>query len=271
MRPELFRVVQRSVQTPDTFDLYLDVSGRPGGFPFAPGQFNMLYLYGHGEVPISISGDPARPDQLVHTIKSVGAVTRKLEQLRPGAVLGLRGPYGNGWPVEAEEGTDVVIIAGGLGLAPIRPAIHTYLARREKFRRFNLLYGARTPDDLLYRDELEQWRSRFDLNVEVTVDRTDDGWFGRVGVVTALLPMADFDPKRTLALVCGPEIMIRYAVRDLIARNVPEDRIIISLERNFQCGVRLCGHCQVGPYFVCADGPVFSHSKIGRYLEVREV
>jgi len=271
MRPKLLQVATRDEQTYDTFDLVLDVSKRPGGFPFSPGQFNMIYLYGHGEIPISISGDPARPDQLVHTIKSVGAVTRKLGTVRPGDMVGLRGPYGTGWPVDLEDGTDLVIVAGGLGLAPLRPAIYALLAKREKLGKFNLLFGARTPADIIYRKELERWRSYFDLNVEVTVDRANGEWFGHVGVVTALLPLADFDPERTLAFVCGPEIMMRYAVRDLIARKVPEDRIIISLERNFHCGGRLCGHCQIGPYFVCADGPVFAQAQIGRFLATKEV
>jgi NAD(P)H-flavin reductase len=238
---------------------------------FLPGQFNMLYLFGIGEVPISISGDPARPRPTVHTLRAVGAVTRGLAALAKGAVVGLRGPFGTGWPMAAARGHDVVIIGGGIGLAPLRPAIYHILAHRRDYGRVTILHGARSPRDLLHTKELERWRSRFDLEVEVTVDRAAPGWHGRVGVVTILLGRAGFDPPATVAMACGPEVMMRYAVRELVRKGVPDEQIWVSLERNMKCAVGFCGHCQFGPTFVCKDGPVFPHPRVASLLGTREV
>ncbi|MDF1523930.1 MAG: FAD/NAD(P)-binding protein, partial [Trueperaceae bacterium] len=238
---------------------------------FAPGQFDMLYVFGVGEVPISISGDPARPERLVHTTREVGAVTRAMRRLRPGDAIGVRGPFGTSWPVAAAEGRDVVLIAGGIGLPPLRPALYHVLAHRERYGRVVLLYGARTPEDLLFRDELAAWRASFDLEVHVTVDRATGDWRGNVGVCTPLVQRAPIDPRRTVAMICGPEVMIRAACRELARRGVSPQDTFVSLERNMKCAVGLCGHCQLGPYLVCRDGPVFAYDRVERLLDRGEV
>ncbi|HET7504764.1 MAG TPA: FAD/NAD(P)-binding protein [Kofleriaceae bacterium] len=242
----------------------------PGGFAFLPGQFNMLYVHGVGEVPISISGDPAAPDRLTHTIRAVGTVTRVMARLGEGDVMGVRGPYGSAWPIAELRGRDVLVIAGGLGLAPLRPAILHLLAHRGEFGRVTILYGARTPADLLYRRELEAWRGRFDVQVEAIVDSSGRDWYGRVGVVTKLLDLVSVEAHDAV-LVCGPEIMMRFAVRDLEKRGVLPGSIWISMERSMKCGVGLCGHCQLAGSFVCKDGPVYRYDRIAPYLQVREL
>ncbi len=270
MLPDLFRVKRREEENDDTFTLELEpVNGAQGRDP-KPGQFNMLYVYGVGEIPISISD--AGPDRrLVHTTRAVGTVTRAMDKLQEGAVLGVRGPFGSQWPVDEAVGKDVVLVAGGIGLAPIRPALHRLLERRADYGKIVLLYGARTQEDMLYRRELERWRSRFDLEVYVTVDRATGDWHGNVGVVTTLIPRAPFDPENAVAFVCGPEVMMRFTVQALSNRGLPADRIYVSMERNMKCGIGLCGHCQFGPYFVCKDGPVFRFDQIQHFFGKWEV
>ncbi|MBI4278931.1 MAG: FAD/NAD(P)-binding protein [Armatimonadetes bacterium] len=270
MVPRPWRVLGRRQETRDTFTLELEPVGG-GDMRFGPGQFNMLYVFGVGEVPISISGDPARPACLVHTVRAVGSVTAAVCRLRRGDVLGVRGPFGHGWPVAEAAGEDVVIVAGGIGLAPLRPALYHLLAAREKYGRVVLLYGARTPQDLLYAREIERWRGRFDLDVQVTVDAATGGWRGNVGVVTTLIPGARFDPPHAVALICGPEVMMRFTIRELQARGVGPARMFISMERNMQCALGFCGHCQFGPAFVCRDGPVFRFDRIQGMFGVREI
>jgi NAD(P)H-flavin reductase len=269
MRPLAARVRQSARETSDTFTLVLDPPA--GEFRFAPGQFNMLYVFGVGEAPISISGDPGRPGELVHTIRAVGATTRAMQQLRSGDFLGVRGPFGTAWPIEHGHGRDVVIVAGGIGLAPLRPVVYHVLAQRERFGRVVLAYGARTPGDMLYTGELRRWRARFDMEVELTVDRGTAAWRASVGVVTKLVERAPFDPGHTLALLCGPEVMIRFAALALQKRGVASQDLHVSMERNMRCAIGLCGHCQFGPTFVCKDGPVFPFSKVEPLLGIREV
>jgi NAD(P)H-flavin reductase len=271
MSPRPCRVLRLKTETDDTFTLELQPANGTSRFNFVPGQFNMLYVFGVGEVPISISGDPDRPRTVLHTTREVGAVTRAMRRLRPGDMLGLRGPFGTGWPVAEAENNDVVIVAGGIGLAPLRPALYYILARREKYGRVVLLYGARTPADLLFRAELERWRARFDLEVYATVDRAMTGWRGNVGVVTTLISRAPFDPLNTVGLVCGPEVMMRFAVQELLRRGVSPQSIYLSMERNMKCAVGLCGRCQLGPVFVCKDGPVFRYDRIADWLGKWEV
>lgn len=266
--PVPHRVSRRLRETKDTWTLELEpLDGDPLGV--LPGQFTMLYAFGVGEVPISVCGDTEGP--LVHTVRAVGAVTEAICASKPGAVLGVRGPFGNAWPVEGAAGSDVVIVAGGIGLAPLRPALTHVLQRRDEYGAVALLYGSRTPADILYARELERWRSRFDLHVGVTVDSATGDWRGRVGVVPALVAGARFDPGSTFALVCGPEIMMRFAARALLDRGVPAERIYISMERNMQCGVGHCGHCQLGPTLICRDGPVYRYDELARLMEVREL
>jgi NAD(P)H-flavin reductase len=255
----------------DTFSLELEPRNGDGQFHFQPGQFNMLYVYGVGEVPISISGDPAKPKALIHTTREVGTVTRAMRRLKAGDSLGVRGPFGRPWPMHLAEEHDVVLITGGIGLAPLRPVIYYLLTHREKFGRVVLLYGARTPEDILYRKGLEKWRGRFDFETYLTVDRATGSWRGNVGVVTQLISRSPFDPLNCLALVCGPEIMMRFTVMELQKRGVADDRIFISMERNMKCGVGLCGHCQLGSSFVCKDGPVYCYAEMSDIFSRREL
>ena len=267
--PVMVDVLARRHETEDTVTLELD----PGrlGMSFAPGQFMMLYAYGIGEAAISISGDPADRRRLVHTVRALGPTTQAICEARPGDRLGARGPFGRPWPVQEAQGRDVVIVAGGIGLAPLRPALLHLLGARERYGTVSLLYGGRTPDMLLYYHELDTWRAREDLEVAVTVDAAEPGWRGRVGVVPGLLPGAGFDPDNALAMVCGPEIMMRASAAALLDRGVPAERIYLSMERNMQCGFGRCGHCQLGPTLVCRDGPVYRHDEIAPWMRVDEL
>jgi NAD(P)H-flavin reductase len=241
--PTLFRVGKKRRETADTFTLEMRPPEVGVPFRFAPGQFNMLYLMGKGEVPISISGNPDRPDALVHTVRGVGTVSRGLCDLKVGQTLGVRGPFGTSWPVEEARGRDVVIVAGGIGLAPLRPAIYHILSHREDYGRVTLLYGARTPEDALFMRELGRWRGRFDFSVHITVDSAGRDWRGHVGVVTQLISSANYDPKNAMAMVCGPEIMMRLTAMGLVDRWIGADRVYVSMERNMKCAMGFCGHC----------------------------
>jgi NAD(P)H-flavin reductase len=266
--PAPFRVAGRRRETRDTWTLRLEpVAGeRLEAFP---GQFTMLYAFGVGEVPISISGD--MHGSLVQTVRAVGAVTTAICNARPGASLGVRGPFGNSWPIAEAAGGDLLIVAGGIGLAPLRPVLYEVFRRRDAYGEVALLYGSRTPRDLLFVRELERWRGRFDLQVDVTVDSAEADWRGRVGVAAKLIASARFEPGRTTSFVCGPEIMMRFTVRDLLDRGVPADRVHLSMERNMRCGVGHCGHCQLGPTLICRDGPVYRYSDMHALMAVREL
>lgn len=266
MVPRLARVLRAVRELGDTVTLEVEV---PGGCDFAPGQFNMLGLFGVGEVPVSISGR-TEAGALLHTVRAVGAVTRALAALEAGAALTLRGPYGVAWPVARGRGRDVVVAAGGLGLAPVRPILTELIANRGDFGRITLLYGAREPGEILFPEDLEAWRAA-GAAVEVTVDRAAPGWQGHVGVVTSLIPAAAFDPGRTAAFVCGPEIMMRFVANGLTDRGVAAADIFLSMERNMHCAVGLCGHCQLGPVFICRDGPVFDWSRLRPLMTVKEL
>ena len=271
MLPRPYRVRRGRREIHDTFTLELEPANGDPEPGFAPGQFNMLYAFGIGEVPISVSGDPGKPLPLLHTVRVVGAVSRALCAVTRGDYIGVRGPFGSVWPVAEAEGQDLLLVAGGIGLAPLRPALYHALAHRERYGRITLLYGARRPKELLFRSELERWRGRFDLDVAAIVDSATAGWHGEVGVVTELIPGASFDPENCVAMICGPEVMMQFTVRELEQREIPPERIFVSTERNMKCGVGLCGHCQRGPEFVCKDGPVFPYSRIGRLMNVREL
>ncbi len=271
MLPSLYRLERLQWDTRDTFSMDLLPQNGADMPAFKPGQFNMVYVYGVGEIPISISGDPGRRDVLIHTTRAVGTVTRAMSEMKVGDTLGIRGPFGTAWPVDAVRKHDVVIIAGGIGLAPLRPAMYRILATREHFGRVVLLYGARTPGDVLYRRELKQWRSEFDLDVFVTVDRATGSWRGSVGLVTQLIGRAPFDPLNTVAMVCGPEVMMRFTTLELEKRGIDRNNIYISFERNMKCGVGLCGHCQFGSVFVCKEGPVLRYSQMQHLLSKWEI
>lgn len=279
MTPRPFRVTRRRQETRDTWTLELEpLSGAPIGAE--PGQFTMVYAFGVGEVPLSVAGcpgpaggdGPAGDDgPLVHTVRAVGAVTEAICAARPGDVLGVRGPFGRGWPLSAAAGSDVVVVAGGLGLAPLRPLIRRILRRRDDYGEVAVLVGSRTPADLLHRRELAGWQERADLQALVTVDGGEPGWRGRVGLVTALLRDVRFDPARAVAFTCGPEIMMRLTARALVDVGVPADRVHLSVERNMHCGLGHCGRCQLGPLILCLDGPVHGYDRLGPLLAVREL
>ena len=261
-------------ETPDTFTFTLGREQNENGEPqvtFLPGQFSMLWVFGVGELPISISGPPSAHDQLVYTVRSVGKATQALVSLEVGDAVGVRGPFGNGWPLEAARGQDVVIVAGGIGLAPLRPVLYQVLQNRDQYRRLVVLYGARSPRDLLFRKELAAWARQRDTQVLVTVDYGGLSWRGRVGVVTTLFKYARLEPRRCLAMVCGPEIMMRFVTRELEMQGIRRDAIYLSMERNMKCGIGLCGHCQWGPHFICKDGPIFSYQQIKPWLDKYEL
>ncbi len=271
MVPTPYEVQRVRRETADTFTLELVPANGCDVPSFAPGQFNMLYVFGVGEVPISISGDPGQRVPLVHTTRAVGTVTNAMRKLKRGDVIGVRGPFGSHWPVEAAAGKDIVIVAGGIGLPPLRPAMYHVLSHRQKYGRVVLLYGARTPSDILFRRELEQWRAQLDLEVFVTVDRATESWHGSVGVVTRLIPRAAFDPHDAVAMIVGPEVMMRFTTLELQKRGVAAEDIYVSLERNMKCGIGLCGHCQYGGSFVCKDGPVFRYDCVQDLMKKWEI
>lgn len=267
--PSLYRVERVRRESADTATL--GIAPGQGEMPaFLPGQFFMLYAFGVGEIPVSVSGRPGE-ELLFHTIRAVGAVSRALMRLEPGDSLGVRGPYGSPWPLEEAEGNDLLLIAGGLGLAPIRSAFVEALARRERYGRIVLLYGARSPAELLFGGEIEGWRSRRDLQVEVTVDHAAPSWRGSVGVVPDRIGHLRFTPEHAVALVCGPEVMMRFTASALLRAGLPPERIYLSLERNMKCALAVCGRCQFGPTFLCREGPVFAYDRIGRLLAIREL
>ena len=269
MVPAPFALLSKRQETQDTWTLELAPRGA-APLAFAPGQFTMLAAFGTGEVPISISGDADAGGPLVHTVRAVGLATEAICRASPGEVLSVRGPFGRPWPAQEVEGADVLVIAGGIGLAPLRPAILALLARRERYGRLLLLYGGRSPDQLLYTSELEQWAAR-GLDVAVSVDSAGPEWLGHVGVVPRLVGHARFDPASAVALVCGPEAMMRFTVAALAHAGVSSERVYASMERNMQCGIGHCGHCQLGPTLVCRDGPVYRWSKLAPWLAIREL
>jgi NAD(P)H-flavin reductase len=271
MVPRLARVLQRQRETSQSWTLEIEADPPVERVMFTPGQFNMLYVFGVGEVPISMSGDPAAPTRLLHTVRAVGPASAALSHLRPGDSVGLRGPFGTGWPLANAADRDVLIVAGGIGLAPLRPAIYRIVAERERYGRVSILYGTRSSDDILYHREIERWRREFDIDVQVTVDHAAEKWHGHVGVVTMLVPRAAFEPSDCTAMVCGPEVMIRFTAAALNKAGIPDHAIYLSMERNMKCAVGLCGHCQFGPTFVCKDGPVFCYDRVRDFLRLKEI
>jgi NAD(P)H-flavin reductase len=271
MTPTSFRVASSTQELEDTWTLELEPLASAGLTPFRPGQFAMLYAFGAGEIPISVSGDLTRTGPLVHTIRAVGAVSRALCALGPADMVGVRGPFGTAWPLEDAQDRDLVLVAGGIGLAPLRPAVYHVLTHRERYGRVVLLYGSRTPADLLYAEELEHWRGRFDLQVEVTVDSAPRDWRGSVGLVTKLMARAEVDGDSAVGMVCGPEVMMRFAVDALSDMGLARDRIHLSMERSMHCAIGLCGHCQLRELFICKDGPVFALPTLEPLLRGREL
>ena len=272
MIPQFIRISKMVWETEQVFTLYLTPNEEMDGkFNFQPGQFNMLYVFGIGEAAISISSSPYKPRTIKHTIHRVGTVTSALSKLKKGSYIGIRGPFGSRWPVEKSKGKDVCILAGGIGLAPLRPVIYSLFKNRKDYGKITILYGARTPQDMLYRVELEQWSKLNNVSVEVTVDRGDQSWKGNIGFAANLLSYAQLDNKNTISMVCGPEVMMKYSIEELVDKGVPEENIYLSLERNMKCAVGFCGHCQFGPKFICKDGPVFDYPLIKYLFERKEI
>ncbi len=268
--PTPYQLSGKRQETHDTWTLTFEASGE--SLPaFSPGQFAMLYAFGVGEAPISISGDLDVSGPLVHTVRAVGAATQTLCALQPGEYVGVRGPFGSCWPIAEAEGRDIVIVAGGIGLAPLRPVIYHVLSHRDRYGSLIVAYGGRSAAELLYVDELEHWRGRFDVNLDVTVDSGDDGWRGRVGVVTTLIPRAQFDPANATAFVCGPEVMMRFTYGALRETGLPAESIQLSMERSMRCAIGHCGHCQLRELFICKDGPVLRGDRIEPLMRVREL
>ena len=254
-----------------TYRLCRDDAHAADAYQFQPGQFNMLYVPGVGESAISMSGDPETRDAWIHTVRVAGNVTRSLAHLQCGETIGVRGPFGTGWPLDQLIGTDIVVVAGGLGLAPLRPLIYHIVHHRSQYGDVSLIIGARTADSLLYRNEYDGWRQA-GIDVQVTVDRATAGWTGNIGVVTTLMDRLKLsDVGRTRVLACGPEVMMKYAALAGIHRGITTDHIWVSMERNMQCAAGLCGHCQLGPAFICKDGPVIRYDRLQPYLFVESL
>jgi len=271
MRPLSFRIIETTEEISGCITMRVEPGSEGCDTNFAPGQFYMVYVFGHGEVPISVSGDPAKSGELTFTVMEVGSVTRALCSVNPGDTIGLRGPFGSVWPADKVKGRDVIVMAGGLGLAPLRPALYHMLRNREDYGNVALLYGTRQPQSIIFPQELTGWSEEALIDVEVTVDTADRNWPGKVGVVTELLKGRSVDAANTSALVCGPEIMMRFSAYALLDLGVASENIYVSMERNMKCAIKMCGRCQYGPFFMCADGPVFSFDRVERLFKIREV
>jgi NAD(P)H-flavin reductase len=269
--PRSFRVYKRHQETADTFTLEFKPLEGNDSCCFAPGQFNMVYIFGVGEVPLSISGNPQESNHWTHTTRIVGTVTQAIGRLDCGDTVGIRGPFGNPWPLHEGLGRDVVVVAGGIGLAPLRPVLHEIVARRNEFQSVVLLYGTRTPSDILFRKQIEDWASQHRIELLMTVDRSTLDWRGQVGVVTHLIPRIPFTPKNAVVFTCGPEVMMRFVINEMIRRGVPAGRMFLSMERNMKCAVGFCGRCQYGPSFICKDGPVFRYDRVRALLNLWEI
>ncbi len=272
MMPFWAEIVEIKPEAPGIYTYWLrfqDESLRKG-YTFKPGQFNMLSVPGFGEAAISISSDSENTDLIAHTIRMAGNVTQAIGRLKVGDVVGIRGPFGTYWPIEEHKGKDIVITAGGIGLPPIRPAIYYMMRHRQDYGRIIVLYGARTPRDLQFTDEYENWQ-KAGIELMVTVDVGDETWTGPVGVVPILFYRTRVNPHNSVIYTCGPEIMLRFVIYEALARRIPEKNIYISMERNMKCGMGFCGHCQIGPFFVCKDGPVFRFDVLQPYYNVEEL
>jgi len=231
------------------------------------GQFVEVSIFGIGEMPLSISSSPTKEASFEVCVRSVGNVSNALRRLEPGSVVGIRGPFGRGFPVDLMRGKDVLIAAGGLGIVPLRSLINLIIDERSDFGRVIILYGARTPADFLFRDELAAWQARPDIELHTTVDIGDENWKGNVGVITTLFRNISIDPQNIVPVVVGPPVMFKFVVMELLARRIPESRVVVSLERRMKCGVGKCGHCQVGSVYVCQEGPVFTYAELKKVEE----
>lgn len=261
-QPHPARIIRTLPQILDhqLFQIRFDDEEMVSSFAYRPGQFVMLSVVGTGEAPFSISSSPTRPGIIELCVRRIGHVTNALFKLPPNARVGVRGPYGNGFPIEKLQGNNLLLVAGGLGMAPLRSLLWYALDNRSKFNDVTLMYGGRNPDEMLFKYELLNLTDRADVNCLLTVDRDSSGiWKARVGVVTELFDGVEIDPAQTYAAICGPDVMFKYVLRELLKRNFSKDRILMSLERNMQCGAGKCGHCMIGYKYTCLDGPIFTY------------
>jgi len=257
-RPATVTAIRPLTDKEKLFDLQLAC----GPLGHLPGQFVGVSVFGFGEAPISVTSSPTAPNSFQLCVRNVGSVTGALHRLAPGATVGIRGPFGRGFPVDRMRNRHVLFVAGGLGLAPLRSLINYVFDRRQEFGHLTILIGARTPGELLFREEFGNWERRHDADVHVTVDRAEDSWTGHVGVITTLFPKIQIDPKTTTVVIVGPPVMYRFALAETFAKGVPHDQVYVSLERRMKCGVGKCGHCQMNGVYVCQKGPVFSYTEI---------
>jgi NAD(P)H-flavin reductase len=253
---------ERESRTIVTLTLRLTDADAASAFRFLPGQFNMLYVKGVGEIPISIASDPDTPEALSHTIRATGRVSTRLTELEPGDRIGLRGPFGRGWPLEQLGGRDLIIVTGGLGCAPVAPVISYITDRRQDFGRLAILHGVKHCSDLIWGECYSEWAAQDDTQVLLSADRCDLSWSGTTGPVTQLFDQLEIPPSEAAAMICGPEPMQHACAEWLLANDMPAGDIWLSLERNMRCAVGLCGHCQFGEHFICRDGPVFRYDVI---------
>ncbi|MBU3749937.1 MAG: oxidoreductase [Mycobacterium sp.] len=269
MAPVPYRVAARVVENADSVTLHLQPTDY-GVAPPAPGQFMMLYIFGVGEIAVSVSGLAAE-GVLTHTVRAVGAVSAALCAAEPGATVGVRGPFGTSWGLDEAAGRDLVIVAGGVGLAPLRPVVLEALSGRERYGRVVVVVGVRKAGEFLFGAELAAWQRHPGLELHQTIDVAIHGWLGETGFVTEPLRRLTLQPDRTTAFVCGPELMMQHSAQALLAKGVAARDIRVSLERNMQCGVGWCGHCQLGPLLLCRDGPVVAYDAARPLLEVEEL
>ncbi len=258
-------ITERIQDSQDTFTMRLSVSG-VDRFSFLPGQFNMLYLYGVGEVPISIVPDGDSHNSFDHTIRVVGRVTNGLGELQPGARVGIRGPFGRSWPIDMAKGRDLLLVTGGLGNAPLVGVMEHLVKQRDEFGHVDLLHGVKQDAELIWHDRYQKWATLPNTRVLLTADNPSPDWSGSQGTVVDLFSQLSITPQNTTAMLCGPEVMMLAAIERLRGMGVVDSNIWVSLERNMQCGMGKCGHCQMGPKFVCKDGPVFCLSEISGYF-----
>lgn len=261
--------IKKETRDTSTYALRINSKEIQKIYRFRPGQFNMLYIPGVGESPISISSAPS-DKEITHTIRVAGDVTTSISKLKAGDRIFMRGPFGSSWPIEEIEDSFLIVIAGGLGIAPLRSILRDIIKRRSKKKGF-ILYGAKTPKDIIFRDEFPRYKDCFD--VFLTVDKADpeEYWRGYIGRVTDLFDKLTFDPLNTVVFICGPEVMMQSCIKELIVRGVAGEKIFLSMERNMNCGVGICGHCMFGPKFICKDGPVFRFSDIEEFLGIKEI
>jgi NAD(P)H-flavin reductase len=254
-----------------TFRLRFSSEDMRRSYRFQPGQFNMLYAFGAGDVAITIVSDPADPEILDHTIRVVGNVTQVLGRLKKGDVVGLRGPFGSAWPLEEVRGKDIIIVTGGLGCAPTLGALHYIVRRRKYYGAIKIIHGIKAPRDLIYQKKFREWERSPNTEVHLTVDKADRGWKHKIGLVTHLLADVTFEPARSVVMMCGPEIMMRFTVKEFLNRGLTTDRIYLAMERNMKCALGFCGHCQFGPHFICKEGPILRYDRVQGIFNLKEV